>query len=305
MESFLKNLYIGHWTDKENHTGCTVFVTPEGAVGGVDVRGAAPGTRETDLLRPGNLVERVHAVVLSGGSAFGLEAACGVMDCLADRGIGLDVGVARVPIVPSAVLFDLADGSSVFPKKEAGYAACAEALDGREPPAWGRVGAGAGATVGKSLGMEHCMKGGIGCSCAELPGGATVLAFAAVNALGDVLDENGSILAGARKEDGSFADTQRLLMDGWLSRPLAGTNTTLGLVVTDAAMDKAQANRLASLAHDGYARSIRPVHTQNDGDTIFALSCGVKQVDFMTLCAAAAEAMAEAVRKAVTEGDRS
>lgn len=305
MESFLKNLYIGHWTDEENRTGCTVFVTPEGAVGGVDVRGAAPGTRETDLLRPGNLVERVHAVVLSGGSAFGLEAACGVMDCLAERGIGLDVGVTRVPIVPSAVLFDLAEGSFAFPGKDAGYAACAEALDGAEAPEWGRVGAGTGATVGKILGMDRCMRGGIGYGKATLPGGASVLAFAAVNALGDILDADGSILAGARREDGTFADTQKLLMEGWLSRPLAGTNTTLGLIVTDAVLDKAQANRLASLAHDGFARSIRPVHTQNDGDTVFALSCGDQRADFLTLCAAAAEAMAEAVRCAVKEGGRS
>ncbi len=304
MQAFLNDLYIGHWTDPEHCTGCTVFVTPKGAVGGCDVRGAAPGTRETDLLKPGNLVERVHAVVLTGGSAFGLEAASGVMDCLSERDIGLDVGVAKVPIVPSAVLFDLPLGGFAYPHKDAGYEACAEALEGRKDVTWGRVGAGTGATVGKCLGMAHCMPGGIGYGRIELPGGVTVLAFAAVNALGDVVNADGSILAGARLDDGSFADAQKLILEGLLSRPRPGTNTTIGLVVTDAALDKAQANRLATLAHDGYARAIRPVHTQNDGDTIFALSCGEKQADFMTVCTAAAEAMARAIRHAVTEGGR-
>jgi len=295
-------LLVGHVSDKDNRTGCTVILTDKGAVAGVDVRGAAPGTRETDLLRPGNLVEKVHAIALCGGSAYGLEAASGVMEYCEERGIGLPVGVGIVPIVPAAVLFDLACGSpSVRPDKAMGYAACTAA---DSEPAWGRVGAGTGATVGKVAGRAFSMPGGIGTASITLPNGCTVAAVAAVNALGDVVDEAGRILAGARTEDGAFLNCQRLMLSGAGSAALPGTNTTLGVVATTAKLDKAQANRLASVAHDGYARAIRPVHTQSDGDTIFALSYGQDEADFTCLCAAAAEVMAAAIRSAVTEGDR-
>ncbi len=298
---------VGHFTDDRRPTGCTVVLVRDGAVGGVDVRGAAPGTRETDLLDPGNLVGQVHAVMLCGGSAYGLDAAGGAMRWLEEHGIGLQVGNAgRVPIVPAAVLFDLAVGDGrIRPDAAAGYAACAAAVAG-QAPAEGNVGAGTGASIGKLFGMAHAMKGGIGTASVSA-GGFTVGALIAVNALGDVLDpDTGVLVAGARAADGrGLRDTRRTLLRGEPAQPvLAGTNTTIGVVATDAVLTKAQAQRLAQVAHDGLARSINPVHTMSDGDTLFALATGrvasTSGTPPMTLLGTlAAEATARAVLRAV------
>lgn len=296
---------VGHFTDARRPTGCTVVLAREGAVGGVDVRGAAPGTRETDLLEPGNTVGVVHAVLLAGGSAYGLDAAGGVMHWLEAQGIGLRVGPVRVPIVPAAVLFDLHLGDArIRPDAAAGEAACAAAS--RAPVAQGNVGAGAGATVGKTFGMVCAMKGGLG-SASLCLGGVTVGAIVACNALGDVRDpDTGALLAGARRADGSgLLDTRRALLQG--ERPhnlLAGAQTTLAVVATDATLDKAQARRLAQMGHDGLARSIDPVHTPSDGDTVFALATGKAPPspaapDLHRLCVMAAEAVARATVRAV------
>ncbi len=294
---------VGHFTDPRRPTGCTVVLTRAGALAGVDVRGAAPGTRETDLLAPGNLVEQVHAIVLAGGSAFGLDAASGAARWLEERGVGLDVGVARVPIVPAAVLFDLLVGdASIRPDAAAGYAACAAASSA--PPAEGNVGAGTGAAVGKLFGMQRAMKGGIG-SASVTVDGVTVGALIACNAVGDVLDANtGQVVAGARTEDGlALLDSRRALLGGELPHALLpGTNTTIGVVATDATLsDKAQAQRLALAAHDGLARSIFPAHTQLDGDTLFALATGAsgRHPGMLLLAAMAAEATARATLRAV------
>ncbi|MDA7414918.1 P1 family peptidase [Xenophilus arseniciresistens] len=268
-------LKVGHFTHPDAPTGCTVVLTPDGAVAGVDVRGAAPGTRETDLLAPGNFVQQVHAVLLAGGSAWGLAAAEGVMAWLEERDVGLDVRYGRLPIVPGAVLFDLpASGGRIRPNAAAGRAACDAASTA--PPAEGNVGAGAGALLGKLFGAQHAMKGGIGTASVTV-GGVTVGALIACNALGDVIDpDSGEVIAGARTEDGRrLRDTRRALLAGGLPRPLlAGTNTTIGVVATDAVLTKVQANRLATVAHDGLARAINPVHTMSDGDTLFALATG-------------------------------
>ena len=293
---------VGHFTDPRRPTGCTVVLARGSAVAGVDVRGAAPGTRETDLLHPANTVERVHAVLLSGGSAWGLDAAGGVMRWLDEQGIGLAVGPARVPIVPGAVLFDLPLGDHrIRPDAAAGYAACQAAS--RRAPEEGTVGAGAGAVVGKIFGLPRAMKGGIG-SASVTVDGVTVGALVACNALGDVLDpDTGRLLAGARSADGSqLLDARRALLRGEAPRPvMAGTNTTIGVIATDAVITKAQAARLATVGHDGLARAINPAHTLFDGDTLFALGTGEsgRSPGLMTLAAMAAEACALAVVRAV------
>jgi L-aminopeptidase/D-esterase-like protein len=293
---------VGHFTDNRRPTGCTVVLARRGAIAGVDVRGAAPGTRETDLLDPANLVERVHAVVLSGGSAWGLDAAGGVMRWLDERGIGLEVGPARVPIVPAAVLFDLALGDPrVRPDAAAGYAACEAAS--REPPAEGNVGAGAGAAVGKIFGFQRAMKGGIG-SAAVTVEGVTVGAIVACNALGDVVDpETGVVLAGTRTPDGrQLLDARRALLRGDSARAiLPGTNTTIGVIATDAVITKAQARRLAVVGHDGLARAINPAHTLSDGDALFAIGTGAsgRTLGMMTLATMAAEVCALAVVRGI------
>jgi L-aminopeptidase/D-esterase-like protein len=295
-------LEIGHFTDPRRPTGCTVVIARDGAVAGVDVRGAAPGTRETDLLAPTNLVERVHAIVLAGGSAWGLEAATGVVRWLEEQGVGMPVGPARLPIVPAAVLFDLLVGDSgVRPDAQAGYRACQAAS--RNPPAEGNVGAGAGAAVGKVFGIARAMKGGIG-SASVTVDGVTVAALIACNALGDVIDpDTAQVIAGARTADGKrLIDTRRALLAGEAPRPLiAGTNTTIGVIATDAVITKIQATRLAQMGHDGLARSINPVHTMSDGDTLFALGTGAagKSLGMMTLGTMAAEVTARAVARAV------
>jgi L-aminopeptidase/D-esterase-like protein len=293
----VEGLRVGHWSDPEARTGCTVVLCPpQGAVAGVDVRGAAPGTRETDLLRPGCTVERVHALLLSGGSAFGLAAADGVMRWLAERRVGVAVGPAIVPIVPAAVLFDLGVGSAVaHPGPEQGYLACEDAARG-VPCRSGRHGAGTGATVGKLFGDEP-VPGGVGTASLTLPNGVRVAALAVVNAVGDVVDRSGRVLAGAP------ADTwTRLLEVGPGERVVPGGNTTLAVVATDAALDKTGCCRLATVAQDALALSIRPVHTPFDGDTVFALSTGAHECDMLSLGAAAVETLRLAIERGVTAG---
>ncbi len=288
---------VGHWTDAEGRTGCTVVLLPdEGAVASVDVRGAAPGTRETDVLHPDNQVQVAHAITLCGGSAFGLAAADGVVRRLSERGVGVPTPAVPVPIVPAAVVFDLATGSSsARPDAAAGYAACAAAEAG-EPCGDGSVGAGTGATVGKLFGSPS--PAGLGTASRGLPGGGTVAAVAVVNAVGDVVADNGSVIAGA--------DTvRRLLESGPPAAPPVGTNTTLAVVATDLALTKVQAHRLAVTAHDGLAHAIRPVHTAFDGDTVFAVSTGARPAEdasLLLLQTAAAQVVADAVRNAVQPG---
>lgn len=279
-----------------------MVIARAGAVAGVDVRGAAPGTRETDLLHPSNLVDRVHAIVLSGGSAWGLDTASGVMQWLEEKNIGLNVGFGLVPIVPAAVLFDLPVGDfTIRPDARAGYQACVNAS--RNPPAQGNVGAGTGALVGKLFGLGRAMRGGIGTASVTVDG-ITVGALVACNAVGDVINpDTGQVLAGARTLDGrSLLNSRVALLAGEAPLPLLpGTNTTIGVIATDAILTKAQAHRLAQVSHDGLARTINPVHTQFDGDTLFALGTGTagKSANMLLLAALAAEVTALAVIGAI------
>ena len=297
-------LKVGHHTLTERPTGCTVVLAEKGATAGVDVRGSAPGTRETDLLAPTASVEQVHAIMLGGGSAFGLDAASGVMRYLEERGVGFKFGGSVVPIVPAAILFDLPVGDGrIRPGAECGFQAAKAATDG--PVAEGNVGAGAGATVGKMGGRDRAMKGGIGSAAITLPNGLVVAAIVAVNARGDVVDPaTGQVVAGMRTEDGkSLADVRRRLKSGELELPLpeALQHTTIGVVATNATLTKTQATRIAQMAHDGLARAIVPAHTSADGDAIFALATGTRQgpADLDTIGALAADAMAEAILRAV------
>lgn len=298
----IAGLAVGHFTDSRRPTGCSVLLCPQGAVAGVDVRGAAPGTRETDLLHPLATLEQVHAILLTGGSAFGLDAAGGVMRWLEEHGHGVPVGPARVPIVPAAVLFDLWVGDArIRPDAAAGYAACAAASAAH--PAQGSVGAGAGASVGKLFGIGRAMKGGIGSASLKV-GAITVGALVAVNAIGDVVDPaTGRVIAGARADDGRTPlDTLAAIIDDQLpAHLLAGMATTIGIVATDAQLTKAQANKLAGMAHDGLSRSINPVHTATDGDALFAVATGGsgKPGHLTVLGALAAEVTARAVLNAV------
>lgn len=289
---------VGHATDLERATGCTVILCEAGAVVGVDQRGGAPGTRETDLARPSHLVQQAHAVVLAGGSAFGLAAADGVMRWLAGRGIGYDAGGVRVPIVPAAILFDLDLGDPrAYPDAEMGWRACEAARSG--PVEEGTVGAGTGATVGKILGIRHAMKGGVGTAAETLGTGLVVGALMAVNALGDVIDPaNGQIIAGVRLPDGRFADTVSILRQGALGGFTASA-TVIGVVATNARLDKEGACKVAQMAQDGLARAVRPSHTMYDGDTIFALATGEREADVTLVGALAAEAVASAIVRAV------
>ncbi len=290
---------VGHATDAQALTGCTVVLCGKGMIAGVSVRGLAPGTRETALLRPGTLVEQVQALLLTGGSAFGLAAADGAMRWLAERGSGYDSAGIRVPIVPAAVLFDLALGSAdVRPDAAMGYLACEDAGDG--PVAQGNVGAGTGATVGKMLGMQRATKGGIG-SASVRAGDLVVGALVAVNAFGDVIDPaTGRIIAGARRVGGQgYADT-RLLMRSLMAPPRAEhTNTVIGAVATNARLDVAQANEVAAAAHDGLARAVRPAHTLFDGDTLFAVASGTVDAHQTLVMDMAAEAVELAILNAI------
>lgn len=305
---------VGQAQDLEALTGVTVILCAEGAVAGMDQRGGAPGTRETDAMKPMHLVQKAHAVVLAGGSAFGLDAATGVVRYLEERGVGFDVRVAKVPIVPAAILFDLGIGKSdVRPDAAMGYAACQNASS--HPPAQGNAGAGAGATVGKIFGIGQATKAGIGTASVDLGGGVRVGAIVAVNAFGDVIEPStGRILAGARKPElpllgkpapdvPHFADTLTV-MKGFVGKTVlrfarGGENTVIGVVATNARLNKEEITKVAQMADDGLARAIRPAHSMYDGDTIFALSTGDKTADVNLVGAYAAEVVARAIVNAV------
>ncbi|MDE0427008.1 P1 family peptidase [Candidatus Poribacteria bacterium] len=293
----IEGITVGHVTNTTARTGCTVILCPAGATAGVDVRGAAPGTRETEALRSGRLVQKAYAVLLTGGSAFGLDAAGGVVQYLEEQNVGFPAGSVRVPIVPAAVIFDLSVGDAeVRPDRAMGYQACLNATDA--PVAMGAIGAGTGATVGKAPGVTSS-PGGVGSACVRLDSGLIVAAIAVVNALGNVVDPTtGEILAGGT-ENGNFVDiTERLLAANNIVR---GTNTTIGVVATNATLTPAEVNRVAEMAHDGMARAIRPAHTMFDGDTLFALATGSHTGSSVnTVGILAAEVVAGAIVNAVT-----
>jgi L-aminopeptidase/D-esterase-like protein len=296
-------LRVGHWTNRRAATGCTVVLCPpEGAIAAVDVRGGAPGTRETDLLAPGQLVQRIHAVLLSGGSAFGLDAATGIMRFLEEQGTGFRMGKALVPIVVGAVVFDLGTGrSDIRPDAESGYRACQAAR--ARTLAQGSIGAGAGATVAKLGGPGYAVKGGIGSASERLAGGLIVGALAAVNAVGEIVDpSDGRLLAARRAADGEPIEGIEFLRGRPRRTPEPGTNTTIATVATNAALTKEQTLRLATMAHAGFARTIRPSHTPADGDTIFALATGalsVEESDLLPIGALATRALERAILRGV------
>jgi len=296
----LPGFRIGHASDFRGLTGCTVVLCESGAVCGVDIRGSAAGTRELAPCLPGHLVERVHAIFLTGGSAFGLDAAAGVMHYLESRGVGFPAGHSRVPIVPGAVIFDLNVGSAkARPHPGMAKRACRNA---RVEVTEGSVGAGTGATVGKLFGVEQATKGGVGFKSLAIAGGIVVQALAVLNAFGDVLDPaSGKVLAGARgaPDSSEFVGTAEQMFKGQSRKTFGATNTTLVVVMTNAALTKLQATKVAEMAHDGLARAIRPVHTQFDGDLVFALSLGQKRADLNTVGTAAAEVTAGAIVRAV------
>jgi L-aminopeptidase/D-esterase-like protein len=308
----VEGIKVGHFTLAERPTGCTVVLAKDGTTGGVDVRGGAPGTRETDVLNPVNDVQIVNAIVLSGGSAYGLDAASGTMKWLAEQHIGYPVGAAGVvPIVPSAILFDLPFGGDpkIHPGADCGYRAAAAATG--DPVKEGNVGAGAGATVGKMGGSANGggpMKAGIGSFAIALPNGLVVAAMVAVNAAGDIIDPTtGALVAGARGSDGKLLDARKLLREGAGRSGRAGENTTLGIVATNAKLTKVQAQKIAQMAHDGYARAIYPVHTPADGDTIFSLATGTwsGNANYGTIGALGAEAISEAIIRAAAQATAS
>ena len=283
MITTVPGVRVGHWTDPVGLTGCTVVLPPPGTIASGEVRGGAPGTRETDLLRPGTLVEEAHAILLTGGSAFGLAAADGVMRCLEARGVGFETPAGRVPIVPAAVLFDLTCGSATArPDADAGRRACEAARDG--PLAEGNVGAGTGATVAKMGGPEGALKGGLG-SSSEIEDDLIVGALAAVNAFGEIVGDGGEVIAGTRTP-------------GDAGPPAAG-NTTLVVVATNARLSKERANLLARAAHEGIARAVRPSHTMWDGDTAFALATGEVDADQRRVESLAERVVADAIRRGV------
>ena len=299
----VQGIKVGHHTLTERLTGCTVILTEKGAVAGVDVRGSAPGTRETALLNPTATVQQIHAIVLTGGSAWGLDSASGVMRYLEERGVGFRFGGSFVPIVTAAVLFDLPVGNGkIRPTADCGYAAAKAATT--DAIAEGNVGAGAGATIGKMAGLKRAMKGGIGTAAITLPNGLVVAAIAAVNARGDVIDPaDGRVVAGTRTEDGKgLADARTLLRSaGMAPAPEQLPNTTLGVVATNATLTKAEATRVAQMAQDGVARAIVPVHTSVDGDVVFALATGHRtgEANVDLIGGLAADAMTEAILRAV------
>lgn len=307
----VRGIKVGHHTDSLALTGCTVILYEDGAVGGIDQRGGAPGTRETDLLRPMHMVNKVHGIILSGGSAFGLDTASGVMKYLESKNIGFNTGVARVPIVPSAILFDLGIGDpKVRPDASMGYKACQHAST--DPPAEGNEGAGTGCTVGKILGPGRAMKSGIGTASLEIGGGVIVGAIIAVNAFGDVIDpNNGEIIAGTRsKKSGEFKRGQREyfensldVMKTFIGRSSMGVmgrgNTVIGVVATNAKLDKNGANKVAQMAQNGVSRTIKPAHTLLDGDTIFTMATGKRKADVSVVGTFAAEVVAQAIIRGV------
>jgi L-aminopeptidase/D-esterase-like protein len=302
----VEGLRVGSITLAERPTGCTVIVVDgEGAVGGVAQRGGAPGTRETDLLDPANMVDKVNAVVLSGGSAFGLDAATGTVRWLEEQNMGWDVRIAKVPIVPAAILFDLPVGGNpkIRPTADCGYKAAAAATSG--PVQEGSIGAGAGATVGKMGGPGRSMKAGLGSYAIAMPNGLVVAAIVAVNAVGDIIDpDSGKVVAGVRTAENTFADARQILRAGPpAAPPRPGENTTIGVVATNARLSKADAHRMALMADDGFARAIFPSHTMGDGDTVFSLATGkwAGEANITQIGALAADVMARAIVRAATE----
>jgi L-aminopeptidase/D-esterase-like protein len=299
----VQGVKVGHFTDSRRPTGCTVLIFEKGATAGVDVRGSSPGTRETDLLNPTNTVQQVQAILLAGGSAFGLDAATGVVRYLEEHGLGFHVGAQVVPIVPAAILYDLGVGDpKIRPNAESGYKACENASSGIV--AEGNVGAGAGATVGKMFGMKQAMKSGLGTASIRIAKtGVVVAAIVAVNAVGDVVDPNTArILAGARTSDGTgFVDSMAQIREGRGVEMPVGGNTTIGVVATNVAFDKTQMTKIAQMAQDGLARTINPAHTLADGDTIFAVATGASSVraNHGAVGALAADVLARAVVRAV------
>lgn len=299
----VKGIKVGQVEDKEGLTGCTVIICEDGGVCGVDVRGSAPGTRETDLLDPINMVQKVHAIVLSGGSAFGLESTCGVSRYLEEKGIGFDVGVAKVPIVTGAVLFDLGVGDpKCRPNIEMGYKACQIANNiGLKQ---GNYGAGCGATVGKIRGSEFCTKGGIGSYSIKLDNGLVVSAIIAVNAFGDVY-ENGQVIAGVLNDDKTdLLNTYDLMKKGVNKGGFNIDNTTIGAVVTNAKLSKAECKKISQMAHNGFAKSIFPIHTPHDGDTIFTLATGEIETDITLLGSIASEVVEKSVISAIKNASK-
>jgi L-aminopeptidase/D-esterase-like protein len=295
----IPGIRVGHMTDEEALTGCTVILCEQGAVGAVDIRGGATGTRDLGPLDPAHIAPHVHAILLGGGSAFGLDAAGGVMRYLEERGYGFRVGRACVPIVPSAIIFDLSIGNPhVRPTVSMGYAACEQATGAAVVE--GSVGVGTGATVGKAHGIEGAMKGGVGSASHSFPVGVVVAALVVVNCWGDVV-KDGKIIAGTRDPQGGFADTTRLLRRGELTGAIRELNTTLGVVATNARFGKVELNKIAQLAHQGLTQTIAPVHTMFDGDLVFALSLGSQAADLHRVGFAAADLLAQAVIRAVTQ----
>ena len=300
--TYVKGIKVGNAEDLIGATGCTILICEKGAVCGVDIRGGAPGTRETDLLDPVNLVEKVHAIYIGGGSAFGLDGASGVMKYLEEKRIGFDTGIVRVPIVPGAIIFDLGVGSPfVRPDKEMGYRACLNAKD--EFSKQGNIGAGAGCTVGKAFGMGQCMKAGLGIESIKV-GELIVGALAVVNAFGDIVDpETNSIIAGALSPDKkSFLNSEEFIIHGNV-KETPFKNTTIGVVATNAKLTKTMAKRVAMMAQDGIARTIRPAHTMFDGDTVFALSTGEVEEDVSKIGIIAAKMLERAIVNAVKNAD--
>jgi L-aminopeptidase/D-esterase-like protein len=301
----MRGIRVGHFSDFEALTGCTVLLCEAGAIAVADMWGSATGTRQMDALSPGHLVDRIHGVCLSGGSAFGLDAAGGVMKFLEERGSGFDVGITKVPIVPAAVIFDLGIGDHrVRPDAEMGYKACMNARgDGVEE---GSVGAGTGATVGKLFGVKRGMKGGIGTASMKSKSGATVGVLVVVNAFGDIVDpSSGRILAGARVSEKStqFADSSKRMMEGTIRKRFGFSNTTLAIIATDVHLHREDLRRVVRLAHNGLARTISPLHTTFDGDIVFALSLGKAEADVNTVGILAEGALIRAIMRSVQRAD--
>lgn len=295
----IEGIKLGHKEDKEAATGCSVIICEKGAISGVDVRGGSPATRETDLLNPVNMVQQIHAVVLSGGSAFGLDSCSGVMKYLEEQDIGFDVQVAKVPIVCGACLFDLVVGKpNVRPNLQMGYEAAKNANNIECPN--GNIGAGCGATVGKYLGIDNCMKGGLGTYAVEI-GNLQVGAIVAVNCLGDVVDpDDGNKIVAGMIKDGKFLDTEKVMMNNYDDKTnLFSGNTTIGVVVTNGKFNKSEITKIASMSHNGYGRTMRPAHSIYDGDTIFAMSTGYVEADLSVVGMLAAKVMSKAVINSV------
>ncbi len=297
----IRGVKVGHYTDSDCVTGLTAILFPDGAVASGEVRGAAPGTREMSLLSPERTVQRIDAVLLTGGSAFGLDSASGVMRYLSQQGRGVEAAGELVPIVPAAVIFDLNIGCSVYPDGNDAYHACKNASE--EPVQQGSVGAGTGATVGKAAGVERSSKGGLGSSCVDLAGGGRVGAVCCINALGNVVDEQGTTLAGVRKSEGGYHSAEDIILAGGFSASHHPSNTTLSVVVTDVCLDKVACLRVAQMAHDGMARSIYPCHTAYDGDAVFVVSLQRKNGSAMQVGIAAARVVAESIRRGVQEAE--